>query len=220
MTKKRPAIQPTSYYHVVTRGNYRNNIFRSPADMRALLHAFLHVHQKHPFKVIAFCFMTNHYHLLIQTPDENLPKIMGMVNRRYAEYYRRKYRLVGRTYQKPYWSKEVKGSRALLDVSAYIHRNPIQTKIPMAGKLETYAFSSFPCYVNESKMNHTFLDLTHLPQLFKSTKPDHFQRYVRYVKSKEFFAEEDEYVGEEEGDFSILENETGLFQKMLINGIV
>lgn len=216
MARWRGKINPNAYYHVVTRGNNRRNIYSHVSDMTALLNAFLYVHNKYPFKLIAFCFMTNHYHILIQTPDGNLSKIMGMINRRYSEYYRRRYRHIGRIYQKPFWSKEMDSMRGILDVSAYIHRNPIQTTRPMVEHLVDYVYSSFPCYVNSSQVHPDFLDLSYLPNLFKPSGQTNQSKYVRYVMSKEFFAEEDQYVGDEDCEFAIQGNEKGAFQKLLI----
>lgn len=93
--------------------------------------------------------MTNHYHLLIKSPDVPLDKIMARINRRFSDYYSKKYGHVGRIYEKRYYSKEAEGPFAVHAVSRYIHRNPIDTKKPLVEQLIDYPYSSFPLYCSE-----------------------------------------------------------------------
>lgn len=127
------------------RGNNRQNIFSTNEDMAHLMRSIGHAHNDYRFSIIAFCIMTNHYHLLIRSEDD-LSKIMACINRKYSDYYSKRYRHVGRIYQRRYFAKAIEDPNALLIVSRYIHRNPIDTKIPMVYQLEKYAFSSFPHY--------------------------------------------------------------------------
>lgn len=156
MTRKRN-LNPDSYYHVIMRGNNRQPIFGTHRDMLELMRIFQHAHDRYPFHLLAYCFMTNHYHLLMKTESVPLGKIMGHINRRYTASYSKRYNHVGRIYQRRYFSKEVKSYPGLLAVSKYIHRNPINTKQPLVNRLEWYPYSSYPFYFDESKKAPRFL---------------------------------------------------------------
>ncbi|MGG0643108.1 transposase [Sporosarcina gallistercoris] len=79
-----------------------------------------------PFTSVAFCIMSNHFHILMKS-EEDHSKIMKLINWRYSDYYLKLYRHVGRIYQRHYYSKQVCHPAALLIVSRYIHRNPVET---------------------------------------------------------------------------------------------
>ncbi|PID02480.1 hypothetical protein CSV67_09265 [Sporosarcina sp. P2] len=97
MVRRKRNWQPNAYYHVVMRGNNRQNIFSTEEDTYHLTRCISYSHEKYTFSLIAFCIMTNHYHLLIRSEDE-MSKIMREVNRRYSDYYSKRYRHVGRIY--------------------------------------------------------------------------------------------------------------------------
>lgn len=187
-------FNPHSYYHVIMRGNNRQPIFQTKEDMFELKRAFLHVHADYPFTMLAYCFMTNHYHLLIKAERDPLHKIMSLVNRRYSASYAKRYRHVGRIYQKRYFAKEVDSRLGLLTVSSYIHRNPVETKVPMVKKLELYPYSSFPLYADEGKSAPPFLDR----ELLRDLLPPPFEKtnlaYAIYCLTYQQNAEEDPHI--------------------------
>lgn len=193
MTKKRD-FNPNSYYHVILRGNNRQPIFKTKEDMHELKRAFLHVHADYPFTILAWCFMTNHYHILIKPLEDPLHKIMSLVNRRYSASYAKRYRHIGRIYQKRYFSKEVDSRLGLLTVSSYIHRNPVQTKVPMVDRLEQYPYSSFPLYWDDRLPAPSFLDR----ELLRELLPEPFEKnnaaYCMYCLTYAQNAEEDKHV--------------------------
>ena len=128
--------------------------------MRCIGHAYI----EYRFTLVAFCIiMTNHYHLLIRSEDD-LSKIMRHINRKYSDYYAKRYRHVGQIYQGRYFSKEVDTPQAMPAVSRYIHRNPIETKIPIVKHLSEYPFSTFPYYYSSDKMPDHYIDIEQLPR--------------------------------------------------------
>lgn len=163
MPRRKRNWHPAGWFHVIMRGNNRERIFRTPADMHAFLSAIDEAHNRYPFTIIAYCIMTNHYHLLIRSPEVPLDKIMARINRRYSDYYSKKYHHVGRIYEKRYYSKEADGPFALLAISSYIHRNPIDTKKPMVEHLVDYPYSSFPMYCSDDAASKSWMDLDLLP---------------------------------------------------------
>lgn len=171
MTRRRN-LNPDSYYHVTMRGNNRQPIFGTHRDMEELMRIFQHAQDRYPFHLLAYCFMTNHYHILIKTESASLSKIMALINRRYTASYSKRYNHVGRIYQRRYFAKEVKSYPGLLAVSKYIHRNPIDTKEPIVQRIEWYPYSSYPYYFEESKKSPRFLKT----QILKEFLPNSYEK--------------------------------------------
>ncbi len=117
--------------------------------------------------------MSNHYHLLIETPDANLSKAMHDLNASYANWYRSKYNLIGSIFQGRYKAILVEKDEYILVLSAYIHLNPVRAGI--VKDPEAYLWSSFRCYSGKSKAPH-FLYMFDILEKFK-TKKD-YQKYV------------------------------------------
>ncbi|WP_252502142.1 transposase [Sporosarcina sp. Marseille-Q4943] len=172
MARRRRYWNPYGYFHVTMRGNNRQHIFQTDEDKRNLMRAFDYAYDRYPFSIVSYCIMSNHYHLLIQS-EVNLSRVMARINRRYSDYYAKRYDHVGRIYEKRYFSKLANGLRAILDISSYIHRNPIDTKIPMVKSLEDYSYSSFQYYADVNKTPPRFLNTelvpTFLPKPFETS---------------------------------------------------
>ena len=95
--------------------------------------------------------MGNHYHLLIETPNANLGRIMRHINGVYTQHYNRLQLTDGPIFRGRYKAILIDHDAYLLQLSRYIHRNPIETKEPLVERLEDYAWSSYPAYVGKVK---------------------------------------------------------------------
>lgn len=167
MPRRKRFWQPHFFFHVVMRGNNRQNIFNEQSDMNEFFRVLAYVFDKYPFTIISYCIMTNHYHLLIRSSEVPLSKIMMLVNKRYTDYYKKKYNFCGQLYEKRYYAEAVLSADSLLEVSRYIHRNPIETKIPMVKFMEHYPYSSYRYYKYNQLPPYSFIDTTLLMTLFK-----------------------------------------------------
>lgn len=167
MPRQKRFWHPQLFFHVIMRGNNRQNIFNNYIDMNELFRIFGYVYDRYNITIVSYCIMTNHYHLLIRSSDVPLSKIMMLVNKRYTQYYKTKYRFTGQLYEKRYYAKPVEDAQGLLEVSRYIHRNPIETKIPMVDKIEHYPYSSYRYYKANAQPPYPYVDLNYLPTLFK-----------------------------------------------------
>lgn len=146
-------------YHVTFRGNGRQNIFRSDADRRRLLERMEQSINDFGVRLYAYCLMSNHVHLLAETPRGNLSRFMSSVLTGYSVYFNRRHRRVGHLMQGRYGAKLVEGSEYLLGVSRYIHLNPLRTAamrnapIPEQRKyLRRYRWSSYRGYAGLGKV--------------------------------------------------------------------
>lgn len=172
MARTKRNWHPNGYYHIIVRGNNRQNIFIDHIDMTEYYRILTSAYYKYNFEVYAYCIMTNHVHLLLRSPQVNLGVLMRYINKRYSDYYRKRHNFIGQIYQNRYFSKEIHDPLGILIVSAYIHRNPIETTTPMVKKLENYHHSSYPTYFHNKSSDYPFSNVTLLPKLLKSKQID------------------------------------------------
>ncbi|TQR21317.1 transposase [Psychrobacillus vulpis] len=183
MGRIRRVWQPEIYYHVTMRGNNRQNIFLNEGDFALFFRVLQYTYTKYPFTLIAYCIMNNHYHFLIRSTDVPLSKVMAMVNKRYSEYFKRKYNFYGQLYETRYFASMVSDPISLLNVSSYIHQNPINTTRAIVNKMEDYPFSSYRYYHYHLKPHQPFLDVELLPSIVKSYEEIKEADYCTYCEN-------------------------------------
>jgi putative transposase len=110
---------PYAYHHIYSRGNNRQNIFCDGTDMMEAYRLLTMIYNETPISICAFCFMTNHYHLLLKTEEVSISKIMGIFNKRYTDYFNGRYRHVGHIFQQRFNSSPVPYPQDLLQVSTF-----------------------------------------------------------------------------------------------------
>lgn len=164
------------------RGNNRQNIFNEENDVNAFLSILLKIYEKYPFIIVAYCFMTNHYHLLIRSPTVHLSKIMMLANKRYSDYFHRKHDTNGQLYEKRYYSSTVSSNNGLLEVSRYIHQNPINTKVPLVKEMELYPYSSYQFYKFNKQSPYPFLNTDILIQSFPYASQRTIEFFCTYTE--------------------------------------
>ena len=95
-------------YHIASRGNHRQNIFFSDLDRREFLTLLAEARQRFNLKIFAFCLMSNHYHILLATPDANLSHAMQWLNTTYSVRIQRRKNcsaISSRAGSRPFWLK-------------------------------------------------------------------------------------------------------------------
>ena len=150
-----------AFYHVTARGNERKKIFLSKCDHEKFLQYIGEARDKYRFILHAYVIMGNHYHLIIETPEGNLSRIMHYINSSYTTYTNVKRKRNGHLFQGRYKSIIVDKDSYLLELSRYIHLNPVRAK--MAQHPGEYLYSSYRSYAsNESAYilsTETILDM-------------------------------------------------------------
>ena len=81
---------PGAYYHVVNRGNNQENIYENDRDREKFLEYLERATERFSIVIHTYCLMSNHYHLLVETPEANLSLSMQWINVSYATYFNRK----------------------------------------------------------------------------------------------------------------------------------
>jgi REP element-mobilizing transposase RayT len=124
---RRPRFQaPDAIYHVTSRGTEGRAVFLDELDRLRFLGVLADVVQRHEWNCGAWCLMTNHFHLLIQTPHADLADGMHRVNSAHANYFNRRYDHAGHLFQSRYSAQLVERDSHLLEVCRYIVLNPVR----------------------------------------------------------------------------------------------
>lgn len=135
------------YYHVISRGNNKKEIFRDDSDYYTFKRYLKEYKQKYLTKVVAYVLMPNHYHLLLKAKT-NLPALMSVFNSRYAMYFNKKYDLKGHLFQGRYKNFLVADDPYLITLIRYIHNNPVRANI--IEDIYQYEHSSLREYAEKS----------------------------------------------------------------------
>jgi REP element-mobilizing transposase RayT len=128
-------------YHVTSRGDGQEDIYLSDADRLAWLDVLGQVCTRFNWVCHAWCQMTNHYHLLIETPEANLSQGMRQLNGVYTQRFNRAHTRVGHVFQGRYKAILVERDSYLLELARYVVLNPLRAG--MVRRLETWPWSSY-----------------------------------------------------------------------------
>ncbi len=139
---------PGALYHVMSRGDQRDDIFFDDVDRHDFIKTLAEACQKTDWQVHAFCLMSNHYHLVIETPNANLVAGTKWLQSSYAIRVNSRHALVGHVLSGRYKAQLIEsgGNGYLRTACDYVHLNPIRAKLPEAyDRLLAYEPSRFIC---------------------------------------------------------------------------
>lgn len=147
---------PDAYYHVTCRGNEKQKIFRDARDREEFIRLLTRSVDIFAVRVLAYALMPNHFHLLICTPKGNLAEFMRHFNICYTGAFNRRYKRSGHLYQGRYKALLIDKDSYLLEVSRYVHLNPLRlkSKEPLDKRwqdLSVNEATSFPGYLNRKR---------------------------------------------------------------------
>lgn len=128
------------FYHVTSRGNARQDIFLGDDDFRLFLTTLADVVERYQWIVHGYCLMTNHYHLLIETPQANLSTGMRQLNGVFTQKYNGRHNRTGHIFQGRFKAFIVDKDSYLLELSRYIVMNPVRAG--MVSSAEEWPWSS------------------------------------------------------------------------------
>ena len=179
---------PGAYYHVMSRGNSRQDIFFTDNDRLTFLEGLAGSCEIYAVRCVAYVLMANHFHFILQTSQPNLSEFMRHLLVTYTVRFNRKHGRSGHVFQGRYKSLLVEQDEYLLPLSRYIHLNPIRTsQFKDAGYrtktdyLKKYRWSTFPGYCYLRKRNKR-IDYKWLLEVYAGgDKPQSRRRYREYV---------------------------------------
>jgi putative transposase len=128
-------------YHITSRGDRRENIYENDEDRQGFLSLLARVCETHNWTCHAYCLMSNHYHLLVETPEANLSKGMRQLNGVYTQDFNRCNHCCGHVFGGRYKSILVDKDSYLLELTRYIVLNPVRAG--MVQRAQDWPWSSF-----------------------------------------------------------------------------
>lgn len=200
---RKPRVQfPGAFYHVIIRGNRQEVIFFDEMDYREYLRRLKEARERFSFRLFAYVLMPNHVHLLVETGDAPLSRIMQWLGTTYTQYFNRRHRKVGHLFQGRYKAILCDKDAYLLALVRYLHLNPVRAGL--VKNPERYRWSSHRAYMG----------LTHdlpIPRemilgQFSRRVPDAVAAYREYVlqgkreghQAKYYQVVEQSYLGDED----------------------
>ena len=165
-------------YHVTSRGDRREDIYENDNDRDEFLSVLAAVCETYNWVCHAYCLMSNHYHLLIETPDANLSKGMRQLNGVYTQRYNHIHGRVGHVFQGRYKAILVEKESYLLELSRYIVLNPVRAAMVLA--VDDWPWSSYRATAGLAKAPG-FLTTDWLLSGFGLRKSEAIARYQQFI---------------------------------------
>jgi REP element-mobilizing transposase RayT len=169
-------------YHVLSRGNQRQAIFLDDEDRGRFLDTIGEMAERFAVEVCAYVLMDNHYHLLLGTPEANLSRAMQWLGVAYTSRFNVKHQRNGHLFQGRFKSILVQNDAYLLQLSYYIHANPLRAR--MVKRLSECRWSSYPAYAYGRKhpawlkTERILAQLINAPDLHKAYRENN-RRYAK-----------------------------------------
>jgi putative transposase len=154
MPRKLRVEYPGALYHVMSRGDRREDIFLDDVDRQDFIKTLAEACQKTAWQVHAYCLMRNHYHLVLETPDANLVAGMAWLQSTYTIRLNHRHKLFGHVFSGRYKAQLVEGSGNgyLRTACDYVHLNPVRARLLKAEeRLLAYPWSSLTWYLAAPK---------------------------------------------------------------------
>jgi len=154
MPRKMRVQYPGAMYHVMSRGDRREDIFLNDVDRQDFLKTLAEACQKTDWQIHAYCLMCNHFHLVLETPNPNLVAGMAWLQSTYTIRLNHRHKLVGHVFSGRYKAQLVEdsGNGYLKTACDYVHLNPVRAGLLRSGeRLLAYPWSSFGAYLAASK---------------------------------------------------------------------
>ncbi len=140
---------PGAFYHVTSRGNEQKDVFKSQKDREKFLSYLESATERYGAVIHAYCLLSNHYHILLETPSGNLSQIMRHINGAYTIYFNIKRKRAGHLFQGRFKAILVEADEYATELSRYIHLNPVRAGI--VARPEEYQWSSYRYYIGQGK---------------------------------------------------------------------
>jgi len=165
MPRKLRVEFPGAIYHVMSRGDRRENIYVNDVDRQDFLKTLAEACQKTGWQVHAYCLMSNHFHLVVETPNANLVDGMSWLLSTYTIRLNHRHQLFGHVFSGRYKALLVDGNAAgyLKTVCDYVHLNPVRANLLAAQeRLLGYPWSSLVWYAAAKKHRPSWMRVDRL----------------------------------------------------------
>ncbi len=179
---------PNAYYHVINRGNRKEQIFITDRDYELFLEKLVEYTDLYEVEIHTYCLMPNHFHLQLRTRHANLGKFMQSFLTSYTLVINHKYQKSGHLFQGRYKAQLVENEKYKNKLSRYIHLNPVKVRsmaeMPSDEKkkyLRNFKWSSFRMFIGlENKPE--WLTRSHILSSWGKTAAEKMHKYRTYVE--------------------------------------
>ena len=171
-------------FHVGTRGNNKQDVYLGGADRYWFLEMFGKVVVRYAWDIYAYCLMTNHYHLVLVTPEPNISQGMHHLNGVYARWFNHRHGYAGHLFQRRFHSAVIESDWHLLEACRYVVLNPVRAGI-VSGPSD-WEWSSYRATVGASGSGST-LAVDELLKFFgrrRNTAREAFRAFVADAPSR------------------------------------
>jgi REP element-mobilizing transposase RayT len=173
---------PGAFYHVINRGHRQEPIVLDNRDRERFLSDLERMAGQFHVLIHGYCLMTNHYHLILETPNGNLSRAVQWLNVSYATYYNRRHQWVGHLFQGRFKAVLVDAGTYLEALSRYIHLNPVRAGL--ASRAWEYPWSSCRHFVKAENVP-PWLEVNRILGGFGRTGAVARRRYAAYLSEPE-----------------------------------
>lgn len=175
MPRKARQKSNTKVYHVILRGNAKQDIFLEKQDYSKFMKEICKTKEKYQYELYTYCLMTNHVHLIVYDKLNGLSKVLQSLTISYSSYWNKKYERVGHLFQDRFLSKNIETEGYLKNLCRYIHQNPYKSGI---ATIEEYQWSSYQEYIKKSKI----VDTKQILELFGDNKQESIDNFIAFHK--------------------------------------
>lgn len=179
MARRPRSIVPNGVYHVTSRGNRELPIFINARDRRFFLGLLAVICTRRRWSCGGYCLMSNHYHVVVATPDADLSAGMQMLNSEYAHYFNLVHRVVGHLFQARFHAVLVESDPHLAELSRYLALNPVRAGLARTAR--DWRWSSYPA-IAEGRPSPAFVDVQAILGLFGRDRERARASFVRFVE--------------------------------------
>lgn len=165
-------------YHVTSRGDRREDIFHDETDRQLWLGTLAQCCERYNWLVHAWCQMSNHYHLVIETAEGNLSRGMRQLNGLYTQSHNRRHNRVGHVFQGRYKAILVDRDSYLLELLRYVVLNPVRAR--MVRSARDWAWSSYRAMIGEEP-SPSWLNCQWALSQFGAQRARQIARYCEFV---------------------------------------
>ncbi|MTT32358.1 transposase [Terrilactibacillus sp. BCM23-1] len=174
MARKKRIWFPGAKYHITSRGIRKMPLFYDEEDREEYLRLLEETKYRIPFYLHAYCLMTNHIHLQIETLDHPTGHIIKHLHFKYAKYFNKKYDYTGHVFESRYGAELIDSIDYELDVNKYIHLNPVRAK--MVFDLSDYPWSSYGFYIGSKSGSMVTTD--RILSFFPEPKVENYIKFI------------------------------------------
>ena len=166
-------------YHVLTRGNNGQVIFREPDDYQRYLQLLLHYLGQHQLKLYHFALMPNHVHLVLEVSRApSLSKVMSGLNLTYGWLYRKRYQYTGHLWQGRFKSLPIDRDSYLLECGRYVELNPVRAKL--VSDPREYPWTSYRVYAEGA--HNPLISMSPLYAMLGAAARSRQERYREFIR--------------------------------------